>query len=70
ILKTVVVLSVLLLVTACAIRKPVEASKVIPYCDYAERIWFSSAKELDSLETDTLRQIKKHNDRVKTVCGN
>lgn len=53
-----------LLLIACA--APVKTDS---YCDYAERIWFTSSKELEGLETDTLRQIKKHNDRVKAVCG-
>ena len=65
ILKSAPILSMALLLTACA----APAVKTDSYCDYAERIWFTSAKELEGLETDTLRQIKRHNDRVKAICG-
>lgn len=64
ILKIALASLTLLFLTACA-----NPAKTDSYCDFAERIWFSSAKELEGLDTETLRQIKKHNDRVKALCG-
>lgn len=68
-LKLALILSTAFLVTACASPKIQPKSAVIGFCDYAERIWFNSRAELEGLETDTLRQIKLHNDKVQTICG-
>lgn len=67
-IKHATALSILLLLTACANNQHFKKSS-IHYCDYARRIVFSKVEEIKYLETETLRQIRSHNDRVSAICG-
>lgn len=67
-IKRVIVLLILLSLTACANNVKVKEAS-IHYCDYAKKIMFSKVEEIKSLETETLRQIRSHNDRVSAICG-